>query len=404
MFNMKKIKLFVVYFTLCTLLAVTSCASLPRNEPIVIPFTIENDHIVIYARVNGVDGRYIWDTGSEDTHTFISLDNLTPLPRNLYPYHVNSYYIKDDIVIDGHIIRSKSIINYIPSNTHPQWEWLTPYLIEKNFDGIIGLSLFSGWWLEVSFSTNTLILHRSKPSGFDDFTYAWVTFRVPSFFPTTFYAVGSIDDVFIGFLIDTGANLAFNFPRSIREQLSTDYQKMITIDDIYYEIPTSSISVMGDVFNNMTIIADGDGDIALLGLEFLQRYDFLFDMRALFNIRTLTSKRNRFYFKQHFIKSDEELPLGGIFPSANPNPFGLRIRRVEKGFFVAEVRTPGFTHDELNLRPGMTLTIFNGRNLAGLETAELSIILAHLFDGGTGELVILDADGTERVIIYPLKK
>jgi len=391
-----KNKLFIYYFVIFLALVICSCATIPESKPIVIPFTIENDHVVIYAIVNGVEGKYIWDTGSLDTHTFTSLENLRQLAENKEHFQSNRYYIDDSIVINSQIIRSKSIIHYFPSHTDPKLEWLTPYLKEKGFDGIIGLSLFNGWWVEVLFSANKIILQKTKPHDYNDFTETMTTFEGPGLFPSEFFIKGTIDGLKINFYLDTGANWAFNFPKSLRKHFGTNYRRIITLDETYYEIPSGNISIMGDVFTNKTIIADEDGDNVLLGLEFIQRYDILFDMRALFDISAITSKRDRLYYKKRFTNTDIEQTFNGIY-SAAPNIYGIGIRREEKGFFVFSVTVPGFAYNELGLRPGMIITGFNGRNLAGLELTELSRIFQTIRKEG-GTLTVLNANGTESVI------
>ena len=394
---MKKLLLFKLCLTLLSLAVLSSCATFQRSKPIIIPFTIENGDIVIYAEVNGVTGKYLWDTGCFDVQTFIPLENLTPLPANRNPTPSLRYYIENGIVIDSQVISSRSIINYIPSHNHPQWEWLAPYLTDNGFDGILGIAIFNGWWVEVSFSTNNIILHKHKPRDYTDFYPARTTFRGLYDWMGGFYVAGTIDGIPIDFLLDTGAQSAFTFPHSLRENFS-DVRKILTLDDFYYEFQVGNISLMGEVFNDKTITTDSVAEYfstALLGMEFLQHYDLLFDLR---NLRTVMGGSTRLYFKRLMEVSDTEQSFVGI-TSPRYDPFGVGVYLNENGFLIVRVTIPGFAHDELGLLPGMTLTNFNGRDLGGLEIMELSRILRHLRDGGTGELTIIDPDGTERVIV-----
>jgi len=80
-----------------------------NEDIIVIPFKLENNRIVIQATVNGVEGRYFWDTGAPDTITTISLDNL-PIVKNDPYIHNTRHYIKDGIIIDGQLLKTTSTI------------------------------------------------------------------------------------------------------------------------------------------------------------------------------------------------------------------------------------------------------------------------------------------------------
>ena len=291
--------LFNFCFVLLLIALICSCATLNGSKPIVIPFTIENNRMVIIAEVNGVEGRYIWDKGAFDTCTFVPLENLTLVPEIGSQVQTLSYYIEDGIIIDGQIIKSKSKIRFIPSLTHPQWEWLAPYLKDEGFDGILGIAVFNGWWVEISFSTSCIILHRQKPQGFPDYAASRTTFQGLDNWRGGWYIIGTIDGVPTGFLLDTGAYSAFVFPHSTREHVGSGYRKIITTNDFFYEVSTNNISLMADVFYDKTITTTGEsfGEV-VVGLEFLRNYDVLFDMRA------LRSQRTRLYYKQHNVKYD----------------------------------------------------------------------------------------------------
>ena len=121
--NLKNPVLFLFCIALLPLAVLSNCASLPRNEEtIIIPFTLENEWMVIYAEVNGTPGRYIWDSGFFDVHTFAKLENLVQLPKHRNNTSSKRYYIENGIAVNGQVIQSKSIVNYIPSHIHPQWE------------------------------------------------------------------------------------------------------------------------------------------------------------------------------------------------------------------------------------------------------------------------------------------
>ena len=406
MFSWKKVKLCVFFFILLTLL--NSCLRFPRNEPpIFIPFTLENNRMVIYAEVNGVKGRFMWDTGSFDSQTLnsTSLENLTPLPRiRNRTTTERRYYIENGIVINEQIIRSRSIINYFHSHPSPNMEKMAQSLLEEGFDGILGIAMFNGWWVEVSFTTNNIILHRQKPVGFYNYAPARTTFRGLYRNPNgRFFVTGIVDDMPIDFWVDTGSPGTFNFPHSMREILGTGYRKtLLWRERIFYEICTSNISLMGDVFLDKAIatcnwadwFAETESTQAILGMDFLQRYDLLFDMRTL-NPRR---ERTRLYYRQRPEKANTEPFLRSIFASIS-EPFGLRLESQEEGrwLWVSAVTSPGFAHDELGLMPGMTITAINGQPITGADRTQLYDFLSYLKDGGHGELSVW-VDGAKRVI------
>jgi len=393
MFRLKKTFLSIFLLLLLLMVVICACASIPINEKIVIPFTMKNNRIVIKATVNGVEGKYVWDTGSFDSHTFIPIENLTPIPEGLNQSASKSYYIEDGIIIKNQIIKSKSIIHHIPSHTNTQWDHIVQYLKEEGLDGFFGIALFNGWWVEVLFSKSRIILHKQMPKYFIEYANAKTTFQGMHNWRGAFFISGNIDGIPIEFLLDTGAPDAFNFPHMLREYFNADYRKIITIDDIYYEIPTSSISILGDVFENKSIVTNSWAEnfgMVIIGMEFLQKYDILF------NMSTLRSEITRLYYKKNIEKENKEQFFSGVI-TPSPNPFGIQVWLKEKGFLVDKVTIPGFSHDELGIRPGMMLIKFNGRDLGGLELRELSRILTTMRNKN-GVLTVLNTDGTEIVI------
>ena len=131
---------------------------------------------------------------------------------------------------------------------------------------------------------------------------------------------------------------------------------------------------------------------ALLGLEFIQRYDLLFDLRA------LRSRRTRLYYSKRFDETDAWQPVSGISAPGYASPLHMEFILDERGYGIAVVSGPGFLYDELGLRPGMIITGINGQNILEIEPAEFSRILSLMHNSGEGELTIIDTDGTERVI------
>ena len=152
---------------------------------------------------------------------------------------------------------------------------------------------------------------------------------------------------------------------------------------------------MGDVFFDKTLVTNSWADsfnYTIVGLDFLQHYDLLFD------IRTLRNKRTKLYYKQHLDKENKRIAIKSIFDNFNEQ-FGLGLDTQEEGnWWVWGVTIPGFAHDELGLIPGMTIVGINGQRIIRMEKAQLYEALLNMKEGGNIELMIFNFDGTEQII------
>jgi hypothetical protein len=232
---------------------------------------LENNRIVIYATVNGVDGRYFWDTGCRQTITSIPLDNLPHVKND------TRRYIKNGIVINGQRLKTTSMITNFSEWPNKRMENI---IKEGGFDGVLGYYIFNGYWCELSFTESKIILHKNKPEKFSLFAGGYVT---RGGFPCI--TVNINGDITVPFVVDTGWLTAFGFPNIIMQYIKpADYKEIFSVNRMSptsYEIPIQSMSVLDDVFvDKLIITSDVPGNYeGTIGIEYLQHYDLLFDIR-----------------------------------------------------------------------------------------------------------------------------
>jgi hypothetical protein len=239
---------------------------------IVIPFTLDRNRIVIYANVNGVDGRYFWDTGWRETITTIPLDNL---PHVEYDAR---RYIKNGIVINGHRLKTTSMITNFSEWPDKRTENI---IKEEGFDGILGYYIFNGYWCELSFTESKIILHKNRPDKYALSAGGHISKR-----GDPCITVNINEDIPTVFVVDTGSPFAFCILNRIIQYIKpAEYKEIFSYirrSSTSYEIPIQSMSVLNDTFVDKIIRTGefpGEYEDGLIGVEYLQHYDLLFDIR-----------------------------------------------------------------------------------------------------------------------------
>jgi hypothetical protein len=392
----KLIKLFLVFLTASILL---SCGS---EEPIEIPFTLEGNRVVIYATINGVEGRYFWDSGCWETITTTPLDNLPIVENDPVTSHTR-YYIKDGITINGHTLKTTSIITNLSSNM-PGVERLERIIKNEGFDGILGYYIFTGYWCELSFTESKIKLHKNKPEKFslsagghvNELGSPCITVNINKTITTTF-------------IVDTGSPDAFGFPKIIYQQIKpAEYGEILSVNESYegiyndfethYEIPGCSMSVLDDTFTDKYIITSDipTENEGLIGVEYLQHYDLLFDIT--FNNEP---KSNWHLWDLYYMPRFPELDKNTLDLSDLRNAklkIGIRHRYTEQGRFLIGVWKPSIAYSEYSLMPGMTVTHINGVFLNSLTNDEISLLFDKLADDDNCEITVIDLDSRQRTI------
>jgi predicted aspartyl protease len=367
-----------------------SCSSnkYSKNNNIIIPFTLENNRIVINATVNGIEGRYFWDTGSFDSITTASLVNLPIVEDESRPY--TKYFIKDRISINNQIIKTESTI-YNPSVDVPRSEVIQQILQEEKFDGLLGFSIFNGYWCELSFSESKIILYNNRPKRFSKSIRGVIQ-------GSTLYNIFEIDNVYLYILVDTGSTNAFLFPHTFMNHLGTDDYSEILTDEPgkKYMIRTGLINLFDDVFIDKFILTSDKNPIdgvVITGVEYLQYYDLLFD----FTDWNSGFAPASLYYMSRFPDIDKNtLSFSDLLN--NRLLFGIFYITTEHGVYINGISKESIAYNEYNLAPGMTITHVNGISLNTLTDEEKNKVIVSLVDNDNGELTVFDANNQRHSI------
>jgi hypothetical protein len=377
-------------FLLLIIIIFYSCSTnkFSKNNNIIIPFILENNRMVINAIVNGVEGRYFLDTGSFETITAVPLDNLPVIENDPHPY--TRHLIKDGITINNQLLKTESIIfNF--SQDLPRSEVMQQILQEEKFDGLLGFSIFNGYWCELSFSESKIILHNNKPRRFSKSIRGVIQ-------DSTLYNVFEIDNVYLYIIVDTGFADTFLFPNTLMINLKTDdYNEILTDEPVKkYAIKTNLINLFDDVFIDKFILTNDKNPIdgvVLIGVEYLQNYDLLFDF---------TSWKPGFapaslYYISRFPDIDKNTQSFSNLLN-NRFLFGIVYITTEKGVYINGITKESIAYNEYGLVPGMTITHVNEISLNTLTDEEKIRMLVALVDNDKGELSVLDTNNRLRLI------
>jgi hypothetical protein len=246
-----------------------------------------------------------------ETITTIPLDNL-PAVKNARRYR----YIKDGIVINGHRLKTTSMItnfSLIPDERIER-------LIKKwGFDGILGYYTFNGYWCELSFTESKIILHKRKPDRFSLSASGYI-----NALGHPCINVNINEDIPADFAVDTGSPYAFYFHQRFMAYINpTDYKEIFSFSRNFlpsYEIPIQSMRVLGEIFVDKIIrttdipLQDFDG---LIGIEYLQNYDLLFDIRNNYSLANNYQQWELYYIPRFPDLDMNTQQLSGI-KDANP--------------------------------------------------------------------------------------
>ena len=307
-------------FAICALLLL-SCSAY-NDETLVIPFSIERGWIILDAAINGQAGRFVLDTGmihslaevcAQGLRSYGYVEQLIDGRLQMTPYYMLRSIQFGDIEVTSRswLINRNDFIERIRL---------------RGFDGLLGLWIFEGYWVELSFSRNEIVLHRQKPEHFSSASHS------PLKLPTSSSALHlpiTIDGMEFLMNIDTGLQSALFFPNDIVNYRNPeDLSRIASNCEIgdFYLVQTNSISVLDRTYNgklimNNSYLAERTLDphstgIGLLGLDFMRHYDFLLDCRSLLYGRTtgmyympITSSEERDYGFFSFLKEAPELGI-----------------------------------------------------------------------------------------------
>jgi hypothetical protein len=182
---------------------------------------MENDQIILNAMVNGVNGRYIFDTGAIISLVpDMSTKNLRSRGYTLRYKEGEKY--KQRIYELKSIIFDELEVNALSLVTNDPFE--ASYVYNKlGYTGLLGLVVFEGYWCEISFMHHKIILHREKP----DYFTASVPVSVENKYNSHIRVPISIDGQELNLMVDTGMKKAFRFPKSLIDDKSPDDIRLV---------------------------------------------------------------------------------------------------------------------------------------------------------------------------------
>jgi hypothetical protein len=270
-----RVRLLIVVFSIVLVL---SCSHKPDTKnAIVIPFELVNDRIVITATVNDSEGRYMLDTGASMTFTDVPLTNLPYVQTSTIQYvgvsERHKVYKLSEITINNQKIASDSLVT---NNSKPQNnEILTP----NRLNGVLGLMAFSGYWCEISFSSNMMYLRKNEPEGYRT--------RITADFENYMIVVPSrVDTAECRMVLDTGFPRRVGFPTSIVPKIdSKNKTTVLSMAIAKQEIFCEKLTSLGKSFRGVFGYTDSplsyvgmSGGLGVLGVPFLQKFDMAFDL------------------------------------------------------------------------------------------------------------------------------
>ena len=115
------------------------------------------------------------------------------------PEKVNYYYLPE-IIIEGVRLKGVSVITRTTASLRNRT------LEPEGLDGVLGITIFEGYWCELSFSKKKIILHKKKPARFEKF--------VPVTLEGCFFCIPvDVGERRSPFIVDTGAQECIFLPR-----------------------------------------------------------------------------------------------------------------------------------------------------------------------------------------------
>lgn len=382
---------FLLFFSFCLLSCTEKSGKvLPEYS---FPFLFENNRIVLTATVNGVEGTYMFDTGAEGIFTCTSVDNLESIES---PYEkiyllgtIQSYdtYALDTIKIGETEFPVSTMVQHSKTKI-------------LGFDGIIGGTIFKGYFVELSFSDKVISLYTEKPDGYSQ--------SIPLFFSEQFYPVlgCNADGVNIPFIVDTGNPQNICFPLPSSNLISADkYEKILSRNPDYqsyrvhlayfddgfriHQIITGNANPLGSVPDGLIYSQAGN-----IGLDYLKRFDIVMDYRG--------SMKARLYYRTRNLVKRLVRPRKGTWyicgkRNAQYNTYGLDGWNIEnENLYISSVIENGKAH-KAGILPGTQVLRINGKDFNKFSDKKKTYMLLIDKNALTLDCII---DGKEEAITF----
>ena len=286
------IKIFLIFLFLFSLFTFAYSENL---NPIVIPFHYnEHGQIILEATINGYKENFIFDKGSMNSFSQIdgaglaSLNNCTCISCNVSICCCNPFgttiYLLDKIQFGDTIVNANSLL--IDSKRRQ---------ILRSNSRILGFGIFEGFWMELSFSRNEIILHTQIPEHFANAAHSPLV--MPDISNSRLYLAVYVDGNEWFMALDTALPFAFYFPYDIISSVEPHniIGQVLSNGEIknYNLIRANSITILDNIFYNKFIFNKSYTasranwksftNIGLIGMEYLRNYDLLLDLRDINN-------------------------------------------------------------------------------------------------------------------------
>ncbi|MDR0558303.1 MAG: hypothetical protein LBG43_10670 [Treponema sp.] len=392
-----------------------SCAEEASPGAAEIPFVIKGGRMLLYATVYGRSGLYVFDTGA--TASYLDVD-----PKGLVPARFVRLVDNGKRKFDW--TRALNTISFGDVKLRTRSEVITPSSIAvdlkktSGYDGCLGIGVFEGYWCEISFSKSKIILRREKPDYFTSHSPV----RKIKTVDYDFLIPAAVDGADIYLEVDTGLPYGILFPEgAARNKRPDESREVVSIGEVerYHWVKTRETRILDETYTDRYIptnsyiaerrrragsdIRDADG-IGLMGLDFLQYYDWLLDCRELRKGKTAglyyepnTPPEDREYGAFNLSRDTPEFgALGGVtYATYKGNGYyGIRIRDLLKD---------SVAYRDFGLRPGSVLWRVNGMQFPLLPMEEW-FAGGELFGNGYYRTIrdyAIIEDGVERTMQAP---
>jgi hypothetical protein len=326
--------------------------------------------MVLEASINGQQGRFIFDNAVMISNVDVNVWGLFPVAYTQRMYEgklgwglifgLNRVYFGDIEVKAKSLIMNRS-------------DTITRLKEYEGYDGLLGMSIFNGYWCELSFSEQKIILHKEKPNGYNNYSPArLLNINSSMDIPIT------IDNKIVFMTIDTGLSRAIFFPEEMGiEKNNSNYMEISSNEEVeqYHLVKTNEIKILDETYNDKYIMTNSysakrynyvsHNDVGLIGLEFLKNYDLLFDYREIRKGETTG------IFYKSIIPSAERDYGFFSFLDEVPIPGVLNFWISDDGLVISSILTDGIAYTKYGLRPGDVITKINNRPILDFTKEEI---------------------------------
>jgi len=387
------------HWVLCTILFLACSNGANHDGELVIPFSIENNRIILDAVINRQAGRFVLDTSALVSSVGISAFGLVPIGS---VYHWVNEEVRESIRFGIRNIRFGDVNVRARSWIATRGDRLSSLREAEGFDGFLGIRTFEGYWMELSFSRNEIVLHRQKPGHFTNH----VPLKMRSRFHRLYLPITVNDQVFY-MELNTSVH-GLHFPHDLDGFANPDNKWQVSSNwGDFHLVRTDSINILDRTYNDKLVLTNGFVaarakannysfvNMGIIGIGFMQHYDFLFDFTGLDVGRTAGM-----YFKSINDAQERDYGFVSFFPEAPW--FGIvDFVLSDDGMEIRSILTDSAAYMVYGLRHGTIITDVNGQSIGFFSEEELrnpsffqrNISLSIINDQGEVEIIeIQNAD------------